>query len=196
MSCNRRWTIQEETSARILIQLLDHQGRPIDVSGINSVTATLYDVASAAVINGRDEQNVMGASGGELLVPPAIVDVLATTPVRIVTGGEHQLQRGMLARIDGVVGPTAINGRHYPVQPIRDDQFVLSGTYGAGYPEYVSGGTLVTGLFALDLTPDDNVVLDQSIPIDGVEEHRLVIEVDFGQGTVAPSVWLDLVRRR
>jgi hypothetical protein len=58
--------VPEGTSARLTAVFRDDAGDPIGLSRFETLTLTLYDRASEAVINGHDKQDVLNANGGVL----------------------------------------------------------------------------------------------------------------------------------
>lgn len=196
MNCRKPIRLTEGGSAKLLLQLLDERGMPIDVEGIQAIEATLYDVRSDAVINDRDQQDVLGQNGGQTLSPPAIVAVEQANPIIVRTLTPHYLETDWMVRVDDLIAPTNLNGKAYRVSPVDQHAFVLAGTHGRANPEYGGGGQITSGLFALELSPEDNAVLNRAIPIDEAEEHRLVLEVDYGSGILPHIERIDVIRRR
>jgi ribosomal protein S12 len=62
--------------------------------------------------------------------------------ITVQTTVDHTLSEGDKVYIDGVVGMTEINGRHYTVSIVDDDQFTLDNTDGSEWTGYSSGGAV------------------------------------------------------
>lgn len=57
-------TVQQGESCNVIVVFHDNAGAAILKANLASLTATLFDQASAAVINSRSAQNVLDANGG------------------------------------------------------------------------------------------------------------------------------------
>ena len=55
-------SVPQLTSARYTAVLLDQTGTPVPASSLSTLTLTLKDQASGAVINGRNAQSVLNAN--------------------------------------------------------------------------------------------------------------------------------------
>lgn len=56
-------SIPERSTARITAQLVDEAGAGIPGGSLTTLTLTLYAASSSAIINSRNAQNVLNASG-------------------------------------------------------------------------------------------------------------------------------------
>jgi hypothetical protein len=56
-------TVNEGTSARYTGTLRDESGAVVPASSLDSLTLTLFDVATETIINARDDQDVLNAHG-------------------------------------------------------------------------------------------------------------------------------------
>lgn len=54
------FTFNEQVSAEISWSFQDGEGDAVAAAALSSVTMTLYDLMSKQVINGRDEQDILG----------------------------------------------------------------------------------------------------------------------------------------
>lgn len=205
LECNRRWRVWEGASALIMCQLLDAHGTPIDPSSIESMYATLYEPATSAIINSRDDQDVLASNGGQMLDNLTVAGVSQTNPVYVTTASPHGLavdppaqpDRPWKVRLDDIVGPTAINGRTFDVQPVTETRLALANQYGSLLPAYVSGGTVRTGMFRLQLGPLDTTIIDSTLEPGEAEEHRLVLEFEYSDGLAGQAlVRIDVIRAR
>jgi hypothetical protein len=86
--------IPERTSHRYTGTFVDATGTAIPAASIVSITATLRDVTSDTIINGRSAQNVLNANGG-VLNPTTGVFTLSLTPddAPILAGGLRRQKR-------------------------------------------------------------------------------------------------------
>ena len=91
----------------------------------------------------------------------SISGVAKTNPVRL-TVVAHGLTTGTVAQVESLVGPTALNAKMYTITAVDADTISLDGVDGSALPDWVSGGSLITGTFYLakpstrmrDLTSD------------------------------------------
>lgn len=60
---NRDYTFPEKTSQAVLVDILDQNGDPIPLASITTLTLTLYNRITLAIINARNAQNVLNANG-------------------------------------------------------------------------------------------------------------------------------------
>ena len=67
--------IPDGSTAFYRASVVDEDGVRIDSDDIDSITLTLYDVDSGAIINSRDAQDVNGANGGTYTYQTAAITV-------------------------------------------------------------------------------------------------------------------------
>ena len=76
----------------------------------------------------------------------AYVNIIGITEgsgtITVQTALAHTLSEGDKVYIDGVVGMTEINGRHYTVSLVDEDQFTLDNADGSEWTGYSSGGAV------------------------------------------------------
>jgi hypothetical protein len=58
--------VKEKSSALVTGVLKDENGAPLGLADVDTLTATLYDKTSGAIINGRNAQTIKNANGGEV----------------------------------------------------------------------------------------------------------------------------------
>lgn len=76
----------------------------------------------------------------------AITAATKTNPVQLTIPG-HGLVSGADALTLGLVGMAELNNRIFKITAVDTDTIALEGVDGAGFADYVSGGTLVSGQF-------------------------------------------------
>ena len=59
-------TIKEATTAQYMATLTDEAGVAIPSADLTTLTLTLYNESTAAIINSRDAQSVLNANGGTM----------------------------------------------------------------------------------------------------------------------------------
>lgn len=60
---SRVYTFPEKTSQAILVDILDENGDPIASASLTTLKLTLYNRITLAIINARDQQNVLNLNG-------------------------------------------------------------------------------------------------------------------------------------
>lgn len=60
---NRVYVFPEKTSQPVLVDVLDENGDPIPSASITTLTLTLYNRITLAIINARNAQNVLNLNG-------------------------------------------------------------------------------------------------------------------------------------
>lgn len=59
--------LAEGTSQTLTGSLLDQNKAPIAAADLSTMTMTLFDAGTAAIINGRDDTDILGVNGGSVL---------------------------------------------------------------------------------------------------------------------------------
>jgi len=62
MPATEEWIVNQRSSAIYTGTMLDELGDPLELADLDTVTLTLYDLATGRIINGRDGQDVMNAN--------------------------------------------------------------------------------------------------------------------------------------
>ena len=97
----------------------------------------------------------------------SISGVAKTNPVRL-TVVAHGKTTGTVAQVESLVGPTSLNAKMYTITAVDANTISLDGVDGSALPDWVSGGTLITGTFYLakestrmrDFTSDQTTATD------------------------------------
>lgn len=153
-------------SATFKTQFLDGNGRPISRTAVTSLTLTLKNIRTEAVLNGRGNppQSVLDTNNGEM---PANLVVASITKVgqqvRVAFTVPHKLETGMLIWLDNIVGSVELNQVAHRIIKADDNTVVLDRVDAASVTDYVSGGDAFTGLLVFDFQSLDNIVDGVSI---------------------------------
>mgnify|MGYP003968528401 FL=1 len=172
------YTTTEKSSLQVQLQLSDESGQPVLNAAITAVTVSLYNHATAAIINSRTAQDVFGVNGGSVASDLTLTAATQTFPGKITTSADHGLEDGMLIYIDGVVGMTELNERTFTVRRVNDTQLYLLDEDGTLHTAWSSGGTGQIGLFTLQLDPADNAIIG-SITEGEVEKHKAEFTITY-----------------
>jgi len=168
--------IPEGSTAFYRASLTDEDGVRINSSDIDSITLTLYDVASNAIINSRDAQDVNGANGGTYAFSNAsITDASNADPI-VITSNAHGLSSKDVVNVSGVLGIPNANGS-FPITKVDANSFSLDRSAANG--TYTSGGTWTRSRFQMEFSPDDMTIVDSSIGANQVEHHRALFVVTY-----------------
>lgn len=99
--------IPEASTAALSLQLTDEGGEALDRDRIASLTLTLYDEDSEAVINEREDQSILNANGGSVDASGLLTLTLdpADNPI-LATGKEQERHVALLTWEWGADGAT------------------------------------------------------------------------------------------
>lgn len=178
--------IDEKETAEIRVQFLDTLGRPLANADISAATVTLYDEATAGIINSRTATNILGANGGAVASDLTITAISKAWPC-VVTAAGHGLLSGDLVHLASVGGMTELNGRVFHVDVIGDDTFALRSVDSRLYSAYTSGGVGQVGLLTWVMATADSPIVG-SVAVGGIERHKAEIVVTYGGTKTARAV--------
>ena len=167
--------IPDGSTAFYRASVVDQDGGRIDSSDIDSITLTIYDVDSGAIINSRDAQDVNGANGGTYTYQTAAITAASYASPIVVTSAGHGRTTGDRVNITGVYGNTAANGT-WRITAESADTFSLDNS--SGNAEYVSGGDYTYSRFEQILSAADNVIVG-TVPANAIQVHRALFVVTY-----------------
>lgn len=99
-SDNQTFTVNEGQSFDFTITPTDPDGNTIDANNLASLTVTLYDDATNAVINSRNGQNILGANGGTIEVDNTVTMRLDPADNVIVGSASEDETENHVARFE------------------------------------------------------------------------------------------------
>tara|TARA_R100001132_G_scaffold8792_1_gene8422 strand:- start:488 stop:1084 length:597 start_codon:yes stop_codon:yes gene_type:complete len=168
--------LPEGSTAFYRAAFTDEDGVRINSADIDSITLTLYDVDSGAIINSRDSQSVHDANGGTYAFSNAsITDATNADPI-VITSNAHGLSSKDVVNVSGVLGIPSANGS-FAVTKVDANSFSLDRSAANG--TYTSGGTWTRSRFQVEFSPDDMTIVDSSIGANQVEHHRALFVVTY-----------------
>ena len=168
--------IPEGSTAFYRAAIVDENGVRISSSDINSITLTLYDVASGSVINSRDGQDVNGANNGTYVSSNAGITGATNADPIVITSTAHGLATRDMVNVSGVLGIPNANGT-FRITKVDANSFSLDRSASNG--TYTSGGTWTYSLFTMELGADDNTIVGSGVGADQPELHRALFSVTY-----------------
>ena len=168
--------IPEGSTAFYRASISDEKGVRISSSDINSITLTLYDVASGSVINSRDGQDVNGANNGTYVSSNAGITGATNADPIVITSNAHGLSSKDIVNVSGVLGIPNANGT-FGITKVDANSFSLDRSASNG--TYTSGGTWTYSLFTMELGADDNTIVGSGVGADQPELHRALFTVTY-----------------
>ena len=168
--------IPEGSTAFYRAAIVDENGVRISSSDINSITLTLYDVASGSVINSRDGQDVNGANNGTYVSSNAGITGATNADPIVITSTAHGLATRDMVNVSGVLGIPNANGT-FRITKVDANSFSLDRSASNG--TYTSGGTWTYSLFTMELGADDNTIVGSGVGADQPELHRALFTVTY-----------------
>ncbi len=116
--------IREATTAQYTATLKDETGTVIPTADMTAITLTLYNDATAAIINSRDAQSVYDANGGTLHATSGLFTMIFTpadSPI-VDTTLAHGVREIHIARFDFTWASGVKAGKH--VLTLEVEQFL------------------------------------------------------------------------
>ena len=168
--------IPEGSTAFYRASISDEKGVRISSSDINSITLTLYDVASGSVINSRTAQDVNGANNGTYVSSNAGITAATNTQPIDITSNAHGLANKDVVHVTDVLGCSNANGT-FSITKVDANTFSLDRS--SSNAPYTSGGTWTYSLFTMELTADDNVIVGAGVGAGQPELHRALFTVTY-----------------
>tara|TARA_R100001143_G_C3342797_1_gene125193 strand:+ start:62 stop:655 length:594 start_codon:yes stop_codon:yes gene_type:complete len=168
--------IPEGSTAFYRAAIVDENGVRINSSDIDSITLTLYDVASGSVINSRTEQDVNGANNGTYVSSNAGITGASNADPIVITSTAHGLDTRDMVNVSGVLGIPNANGT-FRITKVDANSFSLDRSASNG--TYASGGTWTYSLFTMELGADDNTIVGSGAGADQPELHRALFTVTY-----------------
>lgn len=168
--------ISEGSTAFYRASIVDEDGVRINSSDIDSITLTLYDVASGSVINSRDAQDVNGANNGTYVYSNASITSATNTQPIVITSTAHGRSNNDVVHITDVLGCSNANGT-FSITKVDANTFSLNRS--SSNAPYTSGGTWTYSLFTMELGADDNIIVGSGVGADQPEQHRALVTVTY-----------------
>lgn len=178
--------VNEKSTGRLHLQLVDSQDMPLDPSTISAAVMTLFNVADGNIINSRDSQDIYNANNVTISSSLAITSVEATDPVRVTTAGAHNLDTGMLVYVAGT-GIDALDGRSFHVIRVSPTKLDLAHVDGTAFTAS-SSGTALTGIMSWSMQEADNAIQDATLDPGQQEEHRAEFVITYNSGVLRDVV--------